>query len=96
MPVIQGKILGNPVVYTDGWKGYDGLIVNGYDHTGRSIRMTSLRGKTKERQGRRKKLPPLQCACFGLRERIDNVFYLCLKLLLEENNGKSKNNMGKA
>ena len=32
LPVIQGKILENSVVYTDGWKGYDGLIVNGYDH----------------------------------------------------------------
>ena len=32
MPIIQGKILEKSVVYTDGWKGYDGLVVNGYDH----------------------------------------------------------------
>jgi transposase-like protein len=32
MPVIQGKIPKKSVVYTDGWKGYDGLVVNGYDH----------------------------------------------------------------
>ena len=32
MPVIQGKILEKSVIYTDGWKAYDGLILNGYDH----------------------------------------------------------------
>jgi transposase len=32
LPVIQGKILEKSVVYTDGWKAYDGLILNGYDH----------------------------------------------------------------
>ena len=32
MPIIQGKILENSTVYTDGWGAYDGLIVNGYDH----------------------------------------------------------------
>ena len=32
MPIIQGKILENATVYTDGWGAYDGLIVNGYDH----------------------------------------------------------------
>ena len=32
LPIIQGKILEKSVIYTDGWKGYDGLIVNGYDH----------------------------------------------------------------
>jgi transposase-like protein len=32
LPVIQGKILEKPVIYTDGWKAYDGLILNGYDH----------------------------------------------------------------
>jgi transposase len=32
MPIIQGQILENATVYTDGWKAYDGLIVNGYDH----------------------------------------------------------------
>jgi len=32
MPIIQGKILEQAKVYTDGWKAYDGLIVNGYDH----------------------------------------------------------------
>ena len=32
MPIIQGKILEESTVYTDGWKAYDGLILNGYDH----------------------------------------------------------------
>ena len=32
MPVIQGKVLEDSVIHTDGWKAYDGLIVNGYDH----------------------------------------------------------------
>jgi transposase-like protein len=32
MPIIQGKILEGSTVYTDGWKAYDGLVVNGYDH----------------------------------------------------------------
>jgi transposase len=31
-PVIQGKILEGSTIYTDGWKAYDGLILNGYDH----------------------------------------------------------------
>ena len=32
MSIIQGKILEGSTVYTDGWKAYDGLILNGYDH----------------------------------------------------------------
>jgi transposase-like protein len=32
VPVIQGTILEKSVIYTDGWKAYDGLILNGYDH----------------------------------------------------------------
>jgi transposase-like protein len=32
MPVIQGKILDGSTIHTDGWKAYDGLIINGYDH----------------------------------------------------------------
>ena len=32
MPIIQGKILEGSTIHTDGWKAYDGLIVNGYDH----------------------------------------------------------------
>jgi transposase-like protein len=32
MPIIQGKILEGSTVYTDGWKAYNGLILNGYDH----------------------------------------------------------------
>ena len=32
MPIIQGKILEGSTIYTDGWKAYDGLILNGYDH----------------------------------------------------------------
>jgi len=32
MPIIQGKIIEGSVIHTDGWKAYDGLILNGYDH----------------------------------------------------------------
>ena len=33
MPIIQGKILEyHSTIYTDGWRTYDGLILNGYDH----------------------------------------------------------------
>lgn len=30
--IIQGKIHENTTIYTDRWKAYDGLILNGYDH----------------------------------------------------------------
>ncbi len=29
LPIIQGKILESSTIYTDGWKAYDGLILNG-------------------------------------------------------------------
>ena len=32
MPIIKGKILEGSVVNSDGWKAYNGLIVNGYRH----------------------------------------------------------------
>jgi len=32
LPIIQGRILEGSTVHTDGWKAYDGLILNGYDH----------------------------------------------------------------
>jgi transposase-like protein len=32
MSIIQGKILEGSTIYTDGWKAYNGLILNGYDH----------------------------------------------------------------
>ena len=32
MPIIQGKVLEGATINTDGWKAYDGLVVNGYDH----------------------------------------------------------------
>jgi transposase len=32
MPIIQGKILDGATIYTDSWRGYNGLILNGYDH----------------------------------------------------------------
>ena len=32
MPILKGKILENTTVYTDGWKSYDGLVLNGYKH----------------------------------------------------------------
>ena len=32
MPIIQGKILENSTIHIDGWRAYDGLILNGYEH----------------------------------------------------------------
>ena len=32
LPIIQGKIIESSTIHTDGWKAYDGLILNGYDH----------------------------------------------------------------
>jgi len=32
MPIIKQKILEGSTIYTDGWKSYDGLILNGYKH----------------------------------------------------------------
>ena len=32
MPIIQGKILEGSTVNTYGWRAYNGLILNGYDH----------------------------------------------------------------
>ena len=32
MPIIEGKILEGSTIHTDGWRAYDRLILNGYDH----------------------------------------------------------------
>ena len=32
MPIIKGKVLEESTVYTDGWKSYDSLVLNGYKH----------------------------------------------------------------
>ena len=32
MPIIQGLILEHSKIYTDGWKAYDSLVLNGYEH----------------------------------------------------------------
>jgi len=32
LPIIQGRVLEGSTIHSDGWKGYDGLILNGYDH----------------------------------------------------------------
>jgi transposase len=32
MPIIKGHVLEGSTIHTDGWKAYDGLILNGYDH----------------------------------------------------------------
>ena len=32
MPIIKGQIIKKSTVYTDGWKSYDGLVLNGYHH----------------------------------------------------------------
>lgn len=31
-PIIQGKVLEGSIIHTDGWRSYDGLIINGYKH----------------------------------------------------------------
>ena len=33
MPIIKGRILERSTIYTDGWKAYDGLILNGCEHS---------------------------------------------------------------
>jgi len=32
MPIILGNVLEGSTIHTDGWKAYDGLILNGYEH----------------------------------------------------------------
>jgi len=32
LPIIQGKVLEDTDIYTDGWKSYDGLVTLGYKH----------------------------------------------------------------
>ena len=32
IPILRGRILDHTTVYTDGWKSYDGLVLNGYKH----------------------------------------------------------------
>ena len=32
MPIIKGLILEQSTIYTDGWRAYNGLILNGYEH----------------------------------------------------------------
>ena len=32
MPIIKGHVLEGSILHTDGWKAYDGLILNGYTH----------------------------------------------------------------
>jgi transposase-like protein len=32
LPIIQGKILSGSTIHSDGWKAYDGLILNGCGH----------------------------------------------------------------
>lgn len=32
LPIIQWKILEGSTIHSDGWKSYDGLIINWYDH----------------------------------------------------------------
>ena len=32
LPIIQGKVLEGSTIHSDGWRAYDGLILNGYDH----------------------------------------------------------------
>ena len=32
LPIIRGKILEGSTIYTDGWRSYEGLVLNGYKH----------------------------------------------------------------
>ena len=32
LPIIKGLVLEGSTIHSDGWKAYDGLILNGYDH----------------------------------------------------------------
>lgn len=32
MPIIKGRVLKDTTIYTDGWRSYDGLVLNGYKH----------------------------------------------------------------
>ena len=48
MPVIKGLILESSTIYTDSWKAYDGLVLNGYEHYRVSLE-TSLRMPQRER-----------------------------------------------
>lgn len=32
LPIIKGKILEESTIYTDGWRSYDSLVLNGYQH----------------------------------------------------------------
>ena len=32
LPIIEGKVLEGSTIYSDGWKAYDGLVLNGYEH----------------------------------------------------------------
>ena len=48
MPVIKGLILEQSTIYTDGWRAYDGLVLNGYEHYRVSLE-ASLRIPQRER-----------------------------------------------
>ena len=32
VPIIKGQVLSDSIIYTDGWKSYDGLVLDGYKH----------------------------------------------------------------
>jgi transposase len=32
LPIIEGRVLGQSDIYTDGWRAYDGLVTGGYKH----------------------------------------------------------------
>ena len=48
MPIIRGLILEHSTICTDGWKAYDGLVLNGYEQCRVSLE-TSLRMPQRER-----------------------------------------------
>jgi transposase-like protein len=51
MPIIQGRILEGSTIHTDGWKAYDGLILNSYNIIGCFIRRMNLQEENRMSTG---------------------------------------------
>jgi transposase-like protein len=45
--MIQGKILEHSTIHTDGWKAYNGLVLNGYDYYRYHSKDEFIRGKSR-------------------------------------------------
>lgn len=62
MPIIQGLTLSGSTIYTDGWRAYDGLILNGYEHHRVSLE-TSLRNTTARTSSRMARATSTEYGC---------------------------------